>query len=128
MITALYGVLDPSDGSWTYATAGHPPAVVRTAEGETRLLADDCDPPLGFAKSFRVRHAILGPGATLLLYTDGLIERRSEPLDVGLARVLEACHVAQPEPDALCDSVLETMLKDAPIQDDVALVAVRLEK
>src|SRR3954451_14631401 len=90
MITALYGVLDPAERTWTYATAGHCPAIVRNADGATLALDDPCDAPLGYAKSFRRRTVELPPNATLILYPDGLIERRPEPITVGIERLVRA--------------------------------------
>ena len=62
----------------------------------------------------------------VLLYTDGLIERRDQPLDVGLRRLRDAlAELAGRDLDHLCDELLERLLPDRP-EDDVALVAVRL--
>ena len=94
MITALYGVLDPKSRVWTYACAGHCPALVRSADGSTTWLDEQCDAPLGVATSFPRHHAEIGPGATLVLYTDGLIERRTESIDKGLERLERACRKA----------------------------------
>ena len=126
MITALYGVLDPSDGTWTYASAGHVPAVVRRSDGTTRLLDAQGDPPLGFADGFSAHLEVLEPGDTLLLYTDGLVERRAEGID--LDRLRRACQQAPAEPESLCDHVLEALLGDNANIDDVALVAVSLRQ
>jgi serine phosphatase RsbU (regulator of sigma subunit) len=60
------------------------------------------------------------------LYTDGLIERRTESIDFGLQRLRAACADAPDDPEALCDFVLETMLGDDPLSDDVAILAVKL--
>ncbi len=127
MITALYGVLDPKALTWSYASAGHPPAVVRSPDGTTRLLDDGCDPPLGYADSFRLRHAPVDAGATLVLYTDGLVERRGESIDIGLDRLRQVCAVAPATADGLCDFVLDAMADTTPNRDDVALVAMTLD-
>ena len=126
MITALYGVLDPQQRSWTYAAAGHPPVVVRHPDGTTCLLDEPNDPPLGVATAFQARQVQLEAGATLVLYTDGLIERRREPITTGLERLLRACSTGPAEPAALCDHLLGEMLGDHMTQDDVALLAVTL--
>jgi serine phosphatase RsbU (regulator of sigma subunit) len=126
MITALYGVLDPHERSWTYAAAGHPPVVLRCSDGRTRLLDEANDPPLGVATGFRTRQVQLEPGATLVLYTDGLVERRDESLTRGFERLLHACSRAPADPDGLCDHLLREMLGDHQNRDDVALVAVTL--
>ena len=126
MITALYGVLDPHQRSWTYAAAGHPPVVVRDADGATRLLDEPNDPPLGSATAFHARQVTLEAGTTLVLYTDGLVERRAEPITKGFERLLDACSKGPAEPAALCDYLLAEMLEDHLNQDDVALLAVAL--
>ena len=126
MITALYGVLDPQERTWTYASAGHLPAVLRRPDGTTRLLDAPCDPPLGFADSFRARRVSIEPGAALVLYTDGLIERRTDSIERGLGRVQSACSDAPPEPESLCDHILDALLGRGANEDDVAVVAVTL--
>ena len=126
IITALYGILDPHQRSWTYAAAGHPPVVVRDTDGTTRLLDEPNDPPLGVALAFHARQVKLEAGATLVLYTDGLIKRRAEPITTGFERLLDACSNGPAEPAALCDYLLNEMLGDQMNQDDVALLAVTL--
>ncbi len=126
MITALYGVLDPQSRTWTYATAGHLPAVVRNGDGATARLDPRPDPPLGPARSFHPRQSVLEPGATLVLYTDGLVERRTEPIDIGLDRLEQACREGPAAPDALCEYLVHVMLHNAPFQDDVAILVVSL--
>jgi hypothetical protein len=127
LITALYGVLDPNARTWTYASAGHVPAVLRSPDGTTRLLDEASDPPLGVARSFRTRQVALPEAATLVLYTDGLVERRTRPITDGLARLEQACHDAPPGAESLCDHVLDALLGDRSNEDDVALVAVALD-
>jgi PAS domain S-box-containing protein len=97
MVTALYGVVHPKTYTWMYASAGHLPAVLRT-DGDATFLEEATDPPLGFAASFRPRCAALPKGATLLLYTDGLVERRYVPLSDGLERLRQACRTAPADP------------------------------
>ena len=87
LITALYGVLDPHAHTWTYASAGHLPALLRTADGATSFLDAPPDPPLGTADTFRLREVSIQDGSTLVLYTDGLIERRGESLAEGFRRL-----------------------------------------
>ena len=112
-----------------WASAGHLPPVVIAADRTIAVLdGDPADLLLGVApESDRHDHAtVLDRGATVLLYTDGLVERRDRDIDAGtdeLAKVLTEC---APLPlSELCDQVLERMfLPDA--EDDVALLAVRL--
>jgi anti-sigma regulatory factor (Ser/Thr protein kinase) len=67
----------------------------------------------------------LPPGASLLLYTDGLVERRGEPLEDGLGELAEAAGRGDGELEGLCDSVLDRVLGQDVPTDDVALLAVR---
>ncbi len=127
MITALYGILDPTTRTWTYATAGHCPAVVRQPDGTTVLLDDQCDPPLGYATSLRLHSAELPPGSTLVLYTDGLIERRTEPITTGLDRLIAACGTGPSDPEALCDHLTVEMFQGVTVDDDVAIIVAKLQ-
>ncbi|WP_454044078.1 PP2C family protein-serine/threonine phosphatase [Cellulosimicrobium sp. Marseille-Q8652] len=114
----------------TWCSAGHLPPVVRSADGTARLLRARNDPLLGLGLGGgRTDHSdTLGPGDTLLLYTDGLVERRDRPLRDTLeelpGRVAALDLVA---PGRLLDLLL-TDLVPAGAEDDVALVAVHVER
>jgi PAS domain S-box-containing protein len=136
MATALVARLEQDDADLRaghtrlrFSSAGHPPPVVLTADGKAYLL--DEEPPellLGVSPdSERREHvAVLDRGATVLLYTDGLVERRDRDIDAGIAElvtVLQDC--VGLTLDELCDRVLERLfLPDA--EDDVAILALRL--
>jgi serine phosphatase RsbU (regulator of sigma subunit) len=136
MATALVARLEQDDvdlraGStrFRWSSAGHPPPAVLTEDGKAYLLnGDTTDLLLGVAPGCeRTEHvAVLERGDTVLLYTDGLVERRDRDIDAGTAElvaVLEEC--AGLPVDQLCDRVLERLfLPDA--EDDVAMLAVRL--
>jgi serine phosphatase RsbU (regulator of sigma subunit) len=112
-----------------WASAGHPPPVVLTADGHAYVLdGEDPDLLLGVAPdSPRTdRAAVLAPGTTVLLYTDGLVERRDRDLDAGTEELLSVLRSCASLPlEKLCDGVLARLfLPDA--EDDVALLAVRL--
>ena len=64
----------------------------------------------------------------MLLYTDGLIERRGEDLSIGLSRLVAACEAAPDDPEGMCDHVLNVLLPDNPGEDDIALLAVQLDR
>ncbi|MGY2078670.1 SpoIIE family protein phosphatase [Modestobacter sp. SYSU DS0657] len=112
-----------------WSSAGHPPPVLIGTDGSVTLL-DDQDPDLllgvdpGTPRSDRV--ATIGRGGTLLLYTDGLVERRDRDLDAGLAELRRVLTDLTDLPlDGLCDQLLARMyLPDT--EDDVALLAVRV--
>ncbi|MGY1849103.1 MULTISPECIES: SpoIIE family protein phosphatase [unclassified Blastococcus] len=135
MATALVAQLEPEPGDEAgrmrlrWANAGHPPPVLLASDGSVVLLdGKQADLLLGVApETAREDHvAVLASGATVLLYTDGLVERRDRDIDEGTEQLLEVLGECEGLPlDELCDRVLERMfLPDA--EDDVAVLAVRL--
>jgi serine phosphatase RsbU (regulator of sigma subunit) len=114
-----------------WSNAGHPPPMAINPDGTVVVLAGvEADLLLGIDHAAeRIESSIsLDRGSTVLLYTDGLVERRGQSLDEGLARLRQTLtEVADLELDALCDAVLARLLPDHP-EDDVALVAVRLHR
>jgi serine phosphatase RsbU (regulator of sigma subunit)/integral membrane sensor domain MASE1/anti-sigma regulatory factor (Ser/Thr protein kinase) len=127
MVTLTYAVLDPATRRLRLTSAGHPPGVLIGPDG-ARLLEGAHTPPLGVTREITAReeHHDLEPGMTLLLYTDGLIERRGESLEVGLARLLEEVGQAgQEDLEALADRVLAALVDRDNLGDDVALVLLR---
>jgi PAS domain S-box-containing protein len=112
-----------------WSSAGHPPPAILTPDGKALLLDDEApELLLGVAPDTKRREyvTVLEAGSTILLYTDGLVERRDRDLDAGtaeLVEVLRAC--AGLSLEDLCDEVLERLfLPDA--QDDVAMLGLRL--
>ena len=126
--TAVFLIIDPQAGTVTIASAGHPPPVLVNPDGRVRFIETDQSPPLGVDRHAPVKQRVhpLVAGDTLLLFTDGLIERRSESIDIGLERLREALREAPEGVEELCDHVLERTLGDHPARDDGALLAVRL--
>ena len=111
-----------------WSNAGHPPPLLFRADGTVSTLSEFGDLLLGLEPgSGREDHiARLEPGDTLLLYTDGLVERRDSPLEHGLARLRQAVAALAGKPLPLfCDELLARVLPAAR-EDDVALVAVRV--
>jgi serine phosphatase RsbU (regulator of sigma subunit) len=111
-----------------WSNAGHPPAMVVEPNGEVRILAGEEDLILGVDVSAERRESVsaLAPGSTVLLYTDGLVERRDLHLDDGIARLVAVLGSIGGKPLAdICDAVLTEMLAEANA-DDVALLAVRV--
>jgi len=121
--TATFCRLDPADGELAIASAGHPPPLV-VAGGRARYLSVKPSTPLGVpaepAPAWRGR---LDPGSILVLYTDGAIEQRGTELDAGMARLADLAVSVPPDPEALCQRVVEAL--PAEREDDVALLAVR---
>ena len=126
LITALYGMIDPVRRTWSYASAGHLPPVLRLADGTTTLLPQTRQPPLGFPAHYQRFETPLPAGATIVLYTDGLVERRGESIDTGLQRLIAACRNGSPDPEKLCDQLLALLLDEHSNHDDAALLIATL--
>ncbi|WP_328999495.1 SpoIIE family protein phosphatase [Kribbella sp. NBC_00709] len=127
MVTLLYVLYDPDTGTARFANAGHPPALL-IDNGDTRYLDGGLAPPLGVLAHrdhAEVTHQ-LRPGATLLLYTDGLVEKRTQSIQDGLDRLLaEASDLGGSDIDALCDHLLSTLTENGKVADDIALIALQ---
>ncbi|MFN8027193.1 MAG: PP2C family protein-serine/threonine phosphatase [Acidimicrobiia bacterium] len=122
MITALYGILDPTTGRFECAVAGQCPPVVRDPRGHARLLTLRPGPPLGFDVGYVAEEARFEPGSSLVLYTDGLVERRGEHLDRGFERLLGATASGPDAPELLCEHLLATMHTGVHCDDTAVLV------
>ncbi len=122
-------VVDRASGRVRWARAGHPPALLVTGGDVTLLDGAGSGPVLGVPGrvAYTEGSAQVAPGTTLLLYTDGLVERRGEALDAGLARITEAArrHAAA-DPGRLVQRLLGEVLADSDQPDDVAVIAVRV--
>jgi serine phosphatase RsbU (regulator of sigma subunit) len=125
--TVFCAVIDPRERTLRYSSAGHPPALLIDPEGAPRFLEAAGSLPLAVVDDL-VRPEVdvaLSPGSTLLLYTDGLIERRHEVLDEGMARaaqvLAEGRHLA---PADLAELLTEKLLDDTT-DDDVAFLVYR---
>jgi anti-sigma regulatory factor (Ser/Thr protein kinase) len=122
-------VLDPGALTYTLASAGHPPPLVLTDSGEVDLIEDGRGPPLGALADavYEETSGVLPPGSTLLLYTDGLVERRDMWIDEGIERLtVEAAAASGAEPEALLDQLLGALVPEGGGEDDVAALAVQL--
>ena len=128
MATMVYGVLDAETGDYRYVNAGHPPPLLVAPGGKGRFLDGATGPPVGSLATARYSEATirLDPGSTLLLYTDGLVEDRTTPLEEGLQRLSEAVVGGPDELEAFCSHVMRRAIGVTPCDDDVALLAVQL--
>jgi serine phosphatase RsbU (regulator of sigma subunit)/CheY-like chemotaxis protein/anti-sigma regulatory factor (Ser/Thr protein kinase) len=126
--TVMFLIIDAEAGTVTVASAGHPPPALVGADRSVRFLETTPFLPLGVDEHGVATERVhpLVAGDTLLLYTDGLVERRDESIDVGFERLREALRDAPDDVEALCDHVLDRTLGDHPGQDDVAVLTVRL--
>ncbi|GLZ43090.1 histidine kinase [Actinokineospora sp. NBRC 105648] len=126
--TVFCGVLDPETGHLVYASAGHPPGIVTRADGTTLLLQEGRSLPLAVQPSAERGQAeyALPPRATLLLYTDGLIERRRRSLTVGMDQAAAVVQEGRAIPvDELATHIMTRLAPAAGFDDDVALLLYR---
>ncbi|MFE7763069.1 SpoIIE family protein phosphatase [Streptomyces sp. NPDC057438] len=127
MATACYLVFDRRTRTLTYATAGHPPPLLIHADGTSAYLDRATSPPLGPVRNVRYRqaHTTVAERDTLLLYTDGVIERRREDLAIGMQRLTEfARTTSRLDITELCDRFLHHQ-PEVVFPDDRALLAAR---
>lgn len=124
--TCVYAVHDPNEGLLVYASAGHLPLLVRHADGGVHRAADPTGPPLGTGGWLHTSGTIaLPPGATAVLYTDGLVERREEDIDEGVAALERALSGAVGTPQVVCDRLIRSLGVTAEHDDDVAVLVLQ---
>jgi anti-sigma regulatory factor (Ser/Thr protein kinase) len=126
MTTLAYLVIDPAAEALELVSAGHPPPLYIAPDGAAEFLWPNGGVPLGAAAS-----AVYAPdrfpfpsGATVVLYTDGLVERRGESIEVGLER-LRGLAAGMHDVEALCATLVERLVPEAP-DDDIAFIAARV--
>ncbi|MBJ8337646.1 SpoIIE family protein phosphatase [Antrihabitans sp. YC3-6] len=126
--TVCAGIIDPIRGSFTYSSAGHMPALLAAPDvsGE-RLEGGRALPLASFDCSPRPETTVQLPtGSTLVVYTDGLVERRTESIDIGIDKVGEVLlELSRRAPDDVADAVLALLQPSEGYDDDVAMVIYR---
>ncbi len=127
--TAGCVVIDTETGTATYSLAGHPPPLLVQPDGSTVWLDKALAPPM---ESSRVDHygeasIVLTAGSTIVMYSDGLIERRGESLSVGLQRLsdLASRHALAVDLEAVAARLVQEMTADAAPEDDIVVVCAR---
>ena len=126
MATMLYVLVDPAASTVRWVNAGHPPPLVISGR-EVRFLQGEASVPLGVLPfpTYEEVIAPMEPGESLLLYTDGLVERPGEHLDDGLAQLAARVSEAPEDPHGMLDHLLATLVPAGGAADDVALLTLR---
>jgi PAS domain S-box-containing protein len=127
MATLIYVVVDPAEGQVRWVNAGHPPPLLVDGREQPHYLEGGSSVPLGVLPfpDFEEITVPMDPGNTVVLYTDGLVERPGEHIDAGMGRLVAVVRDAPTEPDLLCDHVLSALVPDGGAPDDVALLTLR---
>ncbi|AZS86354.1 PAS sensor protein [Streptomyces griseoviridis] len=124
--TCVYAIHDPNEGRLVYASAGHLPILVRDESGVVQRADEPTGPPLGTGGWMHASGSIaLGPGSTAVLYTDGLVERRDQDLDEGIAALERALAGATGTPQVVCDRLVRSAGVTADHDDDVAVLVLQ---
>lgn len=125
--TCLYAVFDPNDNVITYSSAGHLPLMIREPDGSVTRADTQCGPPLGTGGWLHTSGSLpLDTGAIGVLYTDGLVERRSEDIDVGLDLLDRTLGGPAGPPEVVCSRLLRAMGVTPEHDDDVAVLVFQL--
>ncbi|MEU8473573.1 SpoIIE family protein phosphatase [Streptomyces hygroscopicus] len=123
--TCLYAIYDPVTRRCAVARAGHPPPALVGPDGSVEFLDLPAGPPLGLGGlPFETAEVELPEGSQLVLYTDGLIEKRDRDIDTGLEMLRDALAHPGRTPEDACTAVLDALLPDRP-SDDIALIVAR---
>ena len=126
--TCAYLTIDAAAETVTGSLAGHLPPVVVHPDGAIAMLAGGLSVPLaGLGVPHVEETRPLPAGSTLIVYTDGLVERRDESIDVGLRRLREAIARLGPDPVVLCERLPTLLLDGTPQADDIAMVVLRTQ-
>ncbi|MGE5226765.1 MAG: SpoIIE family protein phosphatase [Planctomycetaceae bacterium] len=127
LATVVYGELDPDTGEFRFCSAGHPPPLLEH-DGEVQVLEGGRSPLLAAGgDGVRPDHVVrVPPGGTIVLYSDGLVERRGETFDRGIQRLGRALRATtELELEERADEILGRLLDGVDRDDDVALLCVR---
>jgi anti-sigma regulatory factor (Ser/Thr protein kinase) len=126
MATVIYGTINLAPSDIDFARAGHPYPLLVGDDGSATFLTEASGPPLGTGwNTYDEQRVQLGSGDTLLLYTDGLIERRGARLTDGEEALVEAATTAPAEPELLCPAIIARLTEGSEVQDDIAVLAIK---
>lgn len=130
MATLALLLYDPASERALLSSAGHLPPLVREADGGTRFLPQAGGAPLRASATslYEDDDVVLGPGSTVVLYTDGLVERRGESLDEGFSRLANVLEEADGSPDELAERLVERIIGGRPPPDDTAVLTMHVRR
>ncbi|WP_093422028.1 PP2C family protein-serine/threonine phosphatase [Saccharopolyspora flava] len=123
MASVSYALYDPETAGLRFSLAGHLAPVMAQPGGRADVVEAPVDPPVGVEVSRRERRSTaieVPPESVVCFYTDGLVERREQPIDIGLKALREAVTCAPA--DEVCASVMNRLVSSAPAGDDVTLL------
>ena len=125
--TVVYAIVDTEAGKMRFSSAGHPPPVVAYPDGRVELLEDGRGLPLGTGLEPRYRQSSvdLPAGSVVVLYSDGLVERRGASIDDGIDALVSVLREAPKDAERLLEHVLENLPAGADRGDDIAILAAR---
>jgi serine phosphatase RsbU (regulator of sigma subunit)/anti-sigma regulatory factor (Ser/Thr protein kinase) len=129
MATLIYATLNVDTCAVTVARAGHPYPLLLRADGEAVFLSEASGPPLGTGvpAEYDEQHVTMRAGDTLILYTDGLIERRGKQLSEGEEHLVAAAKAAPDDAELRCEAIIAELTKDIETPDDIAILAIQAE-
>jgi putative methionine-R-sulfoxide reductase with GAF domain len=126
MATVLYAVFDPDRRRMTVSVAGHPLPLMTSPTADAQPVDAPADPPIGSAAAAprRATEVPVSEGATIYFFTDGVVERRGEHIEVGLERLRETAIPGPPHRG--CTRIVSQLLAGAQPDDDAAVLAVHI--
>jgi putative methionine-R-sulfoxide reductase with GAF domain len=127
MATVFYGTIDPLDLTFRFSSAGHMSPIIREPDGTVRLRKMEGGPPIGAPSGWSFTDEVeeLRPGTSVVLFTDGLVERRESSLDDGFLWLSELCR-AELAPEERCQRIVDEVTARGDLDDDVAFLVIEV--
>ena len=127
LATAALAIVDVPAATLTYATAGHPPPLLQLPDGDVEILDTANGTMIGVDLDLpgKTKTVPFPPGSRLVMYTDGLIERRDRPIDEGIRQAAaQLATTTRLDPDQVIESLRDALIADRATEDDVAVLVV----